>query len=273
MAALDGSQAKKELDEAGAIAIQAGGETIRLTAEELLIETAQTDGYVTAEDWGTSVVLDTTLTDELIEEGFVREITSKIQSMRKDAGFDVMDHIVVYQKGSERVAEILRNHREEIASDVLAEDICLGELGGLHRRLEPQRRRGGTRREKDVRCFKGQNRPRSRQHGSGGRFCFLCKRRKDQSKKAVCRFTDGGRNYNESMFIYRTKYKQNCPGNEDGYDQKQALAKSQMRRRHILHRRFSVQYDRDRMARVYPLDDVFCGRRLFSCDGPYPHRP
>ena len=88
-------------------------------------------GYVTAEDWGTSVVLDTTLTDELIEEGFVREITSKIQSMRKDAGFDVMDHIVVYQKGSERVAEILRNHREEIASDVLAEDICLGELEGF----------------------------------------------------------------------------------------------------------------------------------------------
>ena len=131
LAALDGSQAKKELDEAGAIAIQAGGETIRLTAEELLIETAQTDGYVTAEDWGTSVVLDTTLTDELIEEGFVREITSKIQSMRKDAGFDVMDHIVVYQKGSERVAEILRNHREEIASDVLAEDICLGELEGF----------------------------------------------------------------------------------------------------------------------------------------------
>ena len=131
LAALDGSQAKKELDEAGAIAIQAGGETIRLTAEELLIETAQTDGYVTAEDWGTSVVLDTTLTDELIEEGFVREITSKIQSMRKDAGFDVMDHIVVYQKGSERVAEILRNHREEIASDVLAEDIRLGELEGF----------------------------------------------------------------------------------------------------------------------------------------------
>ena len=131
LAALDGSQAKKELDEAGAIAIQAGGETIRLTAEELLIETAQTDGYVTAEDWGTTVVLDTTLTDELIEEGFVREITSKIQSMRKDAGFDVMDHIVVYQKGSERVAEILRNHREEIASDVLAEDIRLGELEGF----------------------------------------------------------------------------------------------------------------------------------------------
>ena len=131
LAALDGSQAKKELDETGILTIQAGEETIRLTEEELLIETAQTEGYVTAEDWGTAVVLDTTLTDELIEEGFVREITSKIQSMRKDAGFDVVDHIVVYQQGSDKVADILKKHGAEIAGDVLADDIRLGELDGF----------------------------------------------------------------------------------------------------------------------------------------------
>ena len=89
-----------------------------------------TEGYVTETDGDTSVVLDTNLTPELIEEGFVREIISKIQTMRKEAGFEVMDKIHVYAKDNQRIMDIMENHRDEIMSEVLAEEITLNEADG-----------------------------------------------------------------------------------------------------------------------------------------------
>ena len=95
-----------------------------------MIETAQSEGYVTETDGETSVVLDTNLTPELIQEGFVREIISKIQTMRKEAGFEVMNHINVFQDGNDKLAEILKNHTEEIKKEVLADNILIGTMGG-----------------------------------------------------------------------------------------------------------------------------------------------
>ena len=90
-----------------------------------LIEIAQTEGFVTQADQGVTVMLDTTLTPELIEEGFVRELVSKIQTMRKEAGFEVMDCIRVYAEGNEKIAQILTDHGEVIRGEVLADEIRL----------------------------------------------------------------------------------------------------------------------------------------------------
>ena len=127
---LDGSAAKRELDKDGVLHLSLPEGAIDLTPEELLIETTQKESYTSASDRGLTVVLDTALTEELIEEGFVREIVSKLQSMRKDAGFYVTDHIRVYHQGSEKVEAILQKHREEILSGVLGEDCVCGQLGG-----------------------------------------------------------------------------------------------------------------------------------------------
>ena len=127
---LDGAKAKKELDENGALKLQLSDGEISLTAEELLIETAQKEGFTSMSDRGLTVVLDTNLTEELIEEGFVREIVSKLQSMRKDAGFVVTDHIEVYQDGNDRIAEILQKNQQSILGDVLGEALHCGALDG-----------------------------------------------------------------------------------------------------------------------------------------------
>ncbi|MBQ0125190.1 MAG: isoleucine--tRNA ligase, partial [Clostridiales bacterium] len=92
----------------------------------LLIETAQTEGYESLSDGGFTVVIDTNLTPELIEEGFVREIVSKIQTMRKDSGFEVMDNINVYFDENARIAEIASRNAQSIKSDVLGENIVFG---------------------------------------------------------------------------------------------------------------------------------------------------
>ena len=131
LANLDGAKAKKELDASGEITVALSDGEIKLAEEDLLIETSQIEGYTTLTDRGITVVLDTRLTDELIKEGFVREIISKIQSMRKEAGFDVMDRITVYAKGSDKVAEILTAYADEIKGDVLANDIVTGETDGF----------------------------------------------------------------------------------------------------------------------------------------------
>ena len=94
---------------------------------------AQKDGYVTEEDNYMTVVLDTNLTQELIEEGFVRELISKIQTMRKEAGFEVMDHITVYQDGNDRLAELLKVHADAVKAEVMADRICLGQMKGFVR--------------------------------------------------------------------------------------------------------------------------------------------
>ena len=129
LTSLDGSAAKKELDEKGAITFTAGDTEISLAVEDLLIETVQKEGYHAESGNGVTVVLDTNLTPELIEEGFVRELISKIQTMRKDAGFEVMDTIKIYVSGNEKIEAIFASNADEIKHDVLATDI-LTSAGG-----------------------------------------------------------------------------------------------------------------------------------------------
>ncbi len=131
LAGLNGSAAKKELDANGALILALSDGEISLTPEELLIETAQAENYVSMADNGITVVIDTHLTEALIEEGFVREIISKIQTMRKDAGFDVTDHIVVYEKGNDRIAKIISDNLASIQNDLLAEEVKLNEMAGF----------------------------------------------------------------------------------------------------------------------------------------------
>ncbi len=109
-----------------------GGEAV-LDKEDLLIEAAQAEGFVSGSDKGVTVVLDTKLSPELIEEGFVREIISKIQTMRKDAGFEVMDHIEVYQNGNDTIKGIFERNLEEIKSEVLAKAVVLSEVKGFEK--------------------------------------------------------------------------------------------------------------------------------------------
>ena len=127
---LDGAAAKKELDDTGVLKLALPGGEVDLTAEELLIDTAQKEGFTSISDRGLTVVLDTTLNDQLIEEGFVREIVSKLQSMRKDAGFNVVDHIEVYHQGSQKIAQVLRDNEQSILSDVLGEACHQDQLDG-----------------------------------------------------------------------------------------------------------------------------------------------
>ena len=101
------------------------------TKDDLLIDVAKKDGYVTEEDNYVTVVLDTNLTPELIEEGFVREVISKIQTMRKEAGFEVMDHISVYQANNDKIAELMKSNADEIKNEVMADHIHLGEMKGF----------------------------------------------------------------------------------------------------------------------------------------------
>ena len=127
---IDGTAAMKELRGNGVLKLDINGNDVELTEEDLLIETAQTEGYVSESDGETSVVLDTNLTPELIEEGFVREIISKIQTMRKEAGFEVMDKIKVYAHGNDKIQEVMKAHEDEIKSVVLADVMVLGETDG-----------------------------------------------------------------------------------------------------------------------------------------------
>ena len=127
---IDGTAAMKELRGNGVLKLDINGNDVELTEEDLLIETAQTEGYVSESDGETSVVLDTNLTPELIEEGFVREIISKIQTMRKEAGFEVMDKIVVYAHGNDKIQDVMKAHEDEIKSEVLADEMVLGETDG-----------------------------------------------------------------------------------------------------------------------------------------------
>ena len=127
---LDGAAAKKELDDTGVLKLALPDGEVDLTAEELLIDTAQKEGFTSISDRGLTVVLDTALNDQLIEEGFVREIVSKLQSMRKDAGFNVVDHIEVYHQGSQKIAQVLRDNEQSILSDVLGEACHHDQLDG-----------------------------------------------------------------------------------------------------------------------------------------------
>ena len=127
---IDGSKAMADLKANGVLVLDIDGNKVELTEEDLLIETAQTEGYVTESDGDTSVVLDTNLTEELLEEGFVREIISKVQTMRKEAGFEVMDKIRIFVKDNDKIMNLMSSHAEEIKAEVLAQDIALGEMDG-----------------------------------------------------------------------------------------------------------------------------------------------
>ena len=130
LANLNGSAAKKELDANGFLTIELNDGKINLLPEELLIDMSQKEGYVSQADHGVTVVLDTNLTPALLEEGFVREIISKVQTMRKEAGFEVTDHITVYEEGNDKIKEVMTKYTDEIKNDVLADDMCLDAEGG-----------------------------------------------------------------------------------------------------------------------------------------------
>ena len=127
---LDGNAAMAELKANGSLKLVFGSDEVVLTEEDLLIEAAQTEGYVSDNNGDITVVLDTKLTPELIEEGFVRELISKIQTMRKEAGFEVMDKIRVYVKDNEKISQILKKYEKDILSDVMADEILYDQASG-----------------------------------------------------------------------------------------------------------------------------------------------
>ncbi len=126
LASLDGNSAMDELNAQGALEFDVDGVTVELTKEDLLIDMAQKEGYVSSEDNKMTVVLDTNLTEELLEEGFVYEIISKIQTMRKDADFEVMDHIKVSLNGNEKLFGIADKNLSTICGKVLADELVSG---------------------------------------------------------------------------------------------------------------------------------------------------
>ena len=127
---VDGNTAMDELNEKGQLTFDFDGETVELTKDDLLIEIAQTEGFESGNDGDITVVLDTNLTPELIEEGFMREIISKIQTMRKEAGFEVMDKITVYSDGNDKIAELISKNEDTVKNDVLATEIVTGKIDG-----------------------------------------------------------------------------------------------------------------------------------------------
>jgi isoleucyl-tRNA synthetase len=129
---IDGIKAKSELDSIGVLVLPFASGEVRLYADDLLIDTKQTEGYFAETDGGVTVAIDTTLTDELVEEGFINEIISKIQTMRKKADFDVMDKIKVYVNGNDKIAELMDKHRNTIYEACLAKDIIIRQIDTEH---------------------------------------------------------------------------------------------------------------------------------------------
>ncbi len=120
-----------DLNNAGYITLSVNGQDVQLEKADLLIEMVQAEGYVANSDKGITVVMDTKLTPELIEEGFVRELVSKIQTMRKDAGFEVMDRINVYVSGNDKIVALMEKNAEQVKAVVLADNIIAGEAKGF----------------------------------------------------------------------------------------------------------------------------------------------
>ncbi|MGN0514555.1 MAG: isoleucine--tRNA ligase [Lachnospiraceae bacterium] len=127
---LDGNAAMDEINATGALKLSIDGQEIELLKEDLLIDIAQVEGYVSDGNGRVTVVLDTNLTPELIEEGFVREIISKIQTMRKEADFEVMDKITVYVSNNEKIVELVNKNLDELKSEVLATEVVTGNVQG-----------------------------------------------------------------------------------------------------------------------------------------------
>ena len=120
---LDGNAAMDELNEKGALKFDANGVEIELSRDDLLIEMTQKEGFTSQADKGITVVLDTQLTQELIEEGYVLEVISKIQTMRKEINFEVTDRIDVSFSGNDELCEIIKKNETPIATKVLAASV------------------------------------------------------------------------------------------------------------------------------------------------------
>jgi isoleucyl-tRNA synthetase len=133
---LDGAAAKKELDSTGTLKLALSDGEIALGEEDLLISTAQAAHFVSMTDNGITVVLDTRMTPELIEEGFVREIVSKIQSMRKEADFNVTSNINIYLSGNEKIAQIVRDNYDSVCGDTLGASVVYDTVGGISKEWE-----------------------------------------------------------------------------------------------------------------------------------------
>ena len=131
LSSIDGNAAKKQLDESGKLTLALSSGEIELETEDLLIDAAQKEGFFTVSDKGVTVALDTVLTEELIEEGFVRELISKIQTMRKEADFNVTDHIEITLSGSDLVCDIASRKTADISGDTLADSLVIGEALGF----------------------------------------------------------------------------------------------------------------------------------------------
>ncbi len=130
LSALDGNAAMDELKEKGLLVFDIDGNKVELAEEDLLIEMTNKPGFVEQGDTKMTVVLDTNLTDELIEEGFVRELISKIQTMRKESGFEVMDRIKIYLEGNEKLAGYIKRNSDTVCSEAMANGVITGETGG-----------------------------------------------------------------------------------------------------------------------------------------------
>ena len=130
LSSLEGHAAMNSLNETGSLEFDFDGEKVSLAREDLLIESAKNDDFVTEGDNKTTVVLDIRLDEALIEEGFVRELISKIQTMRKEAGFEVVDHILLSQSGNDRIADIIKKNEDIIKNDTLADEIIYNNVEG-----------------------------------------------------------------------------------------------------------------------------------------------
>ena len=133
LGSVDGNAAMNELKTTGKLTFDADGDQVELLEEDLLIDAAQMPGYVSDTEYETTVVLDTNLTPELVEEGFVREIISKIQTMCKEAGFEVMDHIRVYFAQNDKIKTLVDSNNAEIKDEVLANEICFDTIKGYNK--------------------------------------------------------------------------------------------------------------------------------------------
>ena len=130
---VDGNATMDKLNESGSFELNVEGQAIELSKDDVLIEMTQKEGFVASSDKGITVVLDTNLTPELIEEGFVREVISKVQTMRKDAGFEVMDKINLYVSGNDKIADIVNKNAAQVKTVVLAQDIITGKTAGFEK--------------------------------------------------------------------------------------------------------------------------------------------
>jgi isoleucyl-tRNA synthetase len=127
LSTIDGNAAMDALKADGVIAFDVNGTEVKLAEEDLLIDISRKEGYVTEADNTVTVVLDTNLTEELVEEGFVYEVISKVQTMRKDSGFEVMDHIKVYISGNDTIVSVVQKNEKAIGEKVLADAFVYGE--------------------------------------------------------------------------------------------------------------------------------------------------